>query len=52
MGQNTPSEMPIQGDECVALLGLLKFSRFRVKDKSEYTFINKYVALPQENTQN
>ena len=32
--------VPIQGDECVALLGLMKFSRFRTKDKSEYTFIN------------
>ncbi len=43
MGQNTPKEIPIQGDECVALLAQMKFSRFRIKDQSEYTFI-KYVC--------
>ena len=34
MGQNTPIEESIQSDECVAFLVVLKFSRFRTKDKS------------------
>ncbi len=35
--------MAIHGDECLLILANKKFTRFRIKDKSENTFI-KYVV--------